>query len=74
VEDGAVVVVVAEFEDPTFDGDPVLVELPVVDVVPFPFEVELEDGAALEPGCSRATATAITAVAPVTASKTPCVT
>jgi hypothetical protein len=70
VEDGAVVVVVLEVP-PSDDGaDELLV---VVEVVrPVWADVALlavvEEPGELEPGCSRATTTAITAVAPVTAS------
>ena len=72
VEDGAVVLVV--LEGPSSDhgvDEPLDVEvLPSVGVDVAPLAVE-EEPDELEPGCSRATTTAITAVAPVAASTTP---
>jgi hypothetical protein len=83
VEEGADVVVVVELVDePDASDDDVDAPL-VVEVVPSPVEtetpplevvVEVEEAGRLEPGCSRATTTAITAVAPVAARTTPRVT
>jgi hypothetical protein len=73
--------VVVEVEDwASSDDDPgellvVDVVLPPVAWVTFPpdavVDVVPDDEGTLEPGCSRATSTAITAVAPVTASTVP---
>ena len=78
MEEGAEFVVVVVLDDPKSD-ELVLDEPLVGGVVPCdwefpPLEDVSEDAGALEPGCSRATATAITAVAAVTPSKAPRVT
>jgi hypothetical protein len=70
VEDGAVVVVVLEAPPSSDDR---VGELLVVEVVPsvgadVALLAVVEEPGELEPGCSRATTTAITAVTPVTAS------